>query len=197
MKDSLSYPDVRVVRTRTALREAMLDLLQEQAYDAINVKEIAIQAGVNRVTFYNHYSSKDELLSEILEEKLEEYRSLIDEFSPILDREQLPGAHERFIRLNYEYIGRNAKVYKMLLSDRFPAYRNRFESHMGDIVRDVIRKSGKRLVDDGSLEFLVDFHIGGTVQVMRNWIGNGLRPSADEMTRHIRMMSAGFYAYFV
>ena len=52
------YPDIRVVRTRKALREALIDLLQDAPYELVQVTEIAQKALINRVTFYNHYASK-------------------------------------------------------------------------------------------------------------------------------------------
>jgi len=54
--------DRRSVRTRTALRDALLSLLAEQGWDAIGVQDICERADVARSTFYLHYTGKDELL---------------------------------------------------------------------------------------------------------------------------------------
>ena len=53
----------------TALRmdEALLALLEEKDLEYITVKEICHQAGVNRSTFYLHYETIADLVSETLE----------------------------------------------------------------------------------------------------------------------------------
>ena len=53
----------------TALRmdEALITLLEEKDLEYITVKEICHQAGVNRSTFYLHYETIADLVSETLE----------------------------------------------------------------------------------------------------------------------------------
>ena len=55
-------PDPRVRRTQHSLREAFLELVLEQGFEAVRVSEVITRAGVNRATFYRHYRSKRDLL---------------------------------------------------------------------------------------------------------------------------------------
>ena len=57
--------DARVVRTRNALRQAMIDLAAECALDAITVRAIAARAGVGYATFFRHYVDKEALLADV------------------------------------------------------------------------------------------------------------------------------------
>ncbi len=59
--------DRRVQRTRTALYDALVELIREGSYDAIRVDDILRRANVGRSTFYDHFRSKDELLERSLE----------------------------------------------------------------------------------------------------------------------------------
>jgi AcrR family transcriptional regulator len=54
--------DAREARTKRAINEAFVALLQRRAYDGIRVSDIARKSGVGRATFYAHYASKDALL---------------------------------------------------------------------------------------------------------------------------------------
>lgn len=57
--------DPRIVRTRRLLLEAFSQLLDEESsVRRISIQKITERAGVNRVTFYAHFTDKDELLSE-------------------------------------------------------------------------------------------------------------------------------------
>jgi AcrR family transcriptional regulator len=53
--------DKRVQRTRELLEKALIELINEQGYDAVTVQDIVNRANLGRTTFYLHYQSKDEL----------------------------------------------------------------------------------------------------------------------------------------
>ena len=54
--------DARVRRTRDALGDALVALMQEKPFDTITVQDVLDRAHVSRSTFYSHYSDKDDLL---------------------------------------------------------------------------------------------------------------------------------------
>ncbi|HEY4380816.1 MAG TPA: TetR/AcrR family transcriptional regulator [Acidobacteriaceae bacterium] len=54
--------DPRIRRTRLALQQALGKLLETAEFDKISVQEVAEAAGVNRATFYDHYTDKFDLL---------------------------------------------------------------------------------------------------------------------------------------
>jgi len=60
--------DRRSQRTRTAVRQAMLELITERGWDAVAVQDICERADIGRSTFYTHYPSKDDLLLGSLED---------------------------------------------------------------------------------------------------------------------------------
>ena len=63
--------DPRIVRTQLSLQQALLDLATEHELADITVADIADRAGVNRSTFYQHYSDKETLLADALDAAVE------------------------------------------------------------------------------------------------------------------------------
>lgn len=59
--------DRRSLRTRSALRDALIELITERGWDEIAVQDICVQANIGRSTFYLHYPNKDALLQGGLE----------------------------------------------------------------------------------------------------------------------------------
>ncbi len=57
--------DVRIQRTKNAIKEAFLDLKQKKPVEKITVTELTRQAGINKATFYLHYSDIYALSDEI------------------------------------------------------------------------------------------------------------------------------------
>jgi AcrR family transcriptional regulator len=56
--------DRRIQRTRNALRTALMTLMVERGWDAIDVQALCDRADIGRSTFYQHYSNKEELLKQ-------------------------------------------------------------------------------------------------------------------------------------
>lgn len=55
----------RIALTKKLLQEGLLRLLEMKTLDKISVTELCRESGINRATFYNHYNSPQELLSDI------------------------------------------------------------------------------------------------------------------------------------
>ncbi len=63
--------DRRVLRTRDALGDALVALMQERNFDEITVQDVLDRAGVGRSTFYVHYRDKDDLFLSDVEDFFE------------------------------------------------------------------------------------------------------------------------------
>lgn len=57
------------LRTRDAILEAARQLFLRQGYHATGMREIAQETGISLSAVYNHFSSKEEILQEILAER--------------------------------------------------------------------------------------------------------------------------------
>ena len=64
MSDHLAehHLDPRIRRTRKRLKDALQLLLEAQSFNEISITDICTQADIARVTFYQHYESKEALL---------------------------------------------------------------------------------------------------------------------------------------
>lgn len=55
--------DRRVERSRELLLDALVSLLMERGYERLTIQNLLDRAGVGRATFYAHFQSKEDLLS--------------------------------------------------------------------------------------------------------------------------------------
>lgn len=60
--------DLRIQRTQKSIKQAFFDLIEEEGFDHISVKDITERAMISRNTFYLHYSDKFDLLNKICDE---------------------------------------------------------------------------------------------------------------------------------
>ena len=60
--------DNRKNKTKTAIKQAFTELLQEKSFEKITVTEITKRANIGRKTFYLHYSCIDDIIRGIEED---------------------------------------------------------------------------------------------------------------------------------
>src|SRR5215208_6675732 len=54
--------DPRVKRTRGLILQSFMEILPEKGFQAVSVQDITDKAGINRATFYAHFTDKYQLL---------------------------------------------------------------------------------------------------------------------------------------
>ena len=73
--------DRRVQRTRKLLRDALMNLIMEDGYDAISIQDITEKANLGRATFYLHFKDKDELLLDVMEQFIDDFMEQVPQIS--------------------------------------------------------------------------------------------------------------------
>lgn len=76
-KRSLNNTDRRVKRTKKALREALLSLLEKKPINEISVTELTNLADVNRATFYFYYTDLLDMLQQIQNETYQDFQEVV------------------------------------------------------------------------------------------------------------------------
>lgn len=69
----------RIALTRRLLQEGLLRLLAHEKLDRISVTALCKEAGINRATFYNHYTSPAALLCEMEKQLVSELEQITSE----------------------------------------------------------------------------------------------------------------------
>ncbi|WP_334183785.1 TetR/AcrR family transcriptional regulator [Novosphingobium sp.] len=119
-KKRISRPyDARAQRSRVALRDALLSLIEEREFGSITIKEITAAAGVSYPVFFRQFSSTDALLADVATEQVRQllgYSS--DAFDPRYD-----GRLEEMC----DYVHEHRKLWRPLLTGgASPAMRDEF-----------------------------------------------------------------------
>ncbi len=106
--------DQRAKLTRLLLQNAMLALLRQKPIQALTVKELCEQAGVNRGTFYLHYLDIYDLLEKMEDALLAELRELLAGASVLGPPSQSSGS---FIPALFRLFEKNREMCAILLGE--------------------------------------------------------------------------------
>lgn len=111
MKPRLSKPyDARAVKSRKALKQALLDLISQKPFDQIAIKDVTAAAGVSYPTFFRQFSSTEHLLEYIAGE---EVRQLFLLAEPGLET----GSTRAALRAQCEYVAARRELWSTLLNE--------------------------------------------------------------------------------
>jgi len=100
--------DARQVRSRKALNEALLSLLEEKPFDQLTIREISSRAGTGYATFFRHYETKEALLGDVASEEI---AGLLAMVVPMMDEESYTSTHALCV-----YVSEHRKLWSALLA---------------------------------------------------------------------------------
>lgn len=93
----MNKSESKYFNTAIKMDEAFISLLQKKDFDYITIKEICSCAGVNRSTFYLHYETTRDLLTEAFD-AFTSFRNMFRHlFNPILERFSFPEEERGYI----------------------------------------------------------------------------------------------------
>ncbi len=82
----MNFTDLRIIKTRERLQNAMLELLRSKELKTITVKEICTLAGISRNAFYQHYGYKEDLYDQMVAQATEKIRNSLVPVVPDVSR---------------------------------------------------------------------------------------------------------------
>lgn len=176
---SVRRADPRARRTRAQLMAALVELATHRDLDEISISELAAEAGVNRATFYLHYSDKEGLLLDAISEVTEEISlgAAAASGEELIDADQAPSHTLTF----FAELDRHAALYRRVLG---PAGSPAVVAHLRDGIQGAIteemhhRSAGR--IDDRSISRVGAFVAGGVIAAATTWLDDDDRPPADE-----------------
>lgn len=68
----MAKQDIRVERSKDAIKKAFVELMKRRTYEEITVKDLAEEARINRKTFYAHYETKQMLFETMMREMFDD-----------------------------------------------------------------------------------------------------------------------------
>ncbi|MCI8886470.1 MAG: TetR/AcrR family transcriptional regulator [Hungatella sp.] len=154
--------DLRVRRTRAAIRGSFRQMLLEMDYEQITIQELTQRANINRRTFYLHYSSLNELLDEIMEEIAQSYLLQAQHMSGLSDSSEI-------IRSFILYIsGQDALHEKIMCNRNFRYISDRVSQKLNETSKEHTHYMN---FTDPYIKNLLVFYLNTTtLEMYRRWV---------------------------
>lgn len=185
-----SISDLRVIKTRRLIKNALIELMAEKEVSAITITELSEKALINRKTFYRHYGAVTEVVTEIENEILSEFaEALRNANKSCLDIGGIVADISELLVRRREYFAKMTKLNPDLFSKgRIKAMLRR--------AMEVSLKSGGALMDRETLAAASQFAVSGVLSLYAEWFDNGCHGNLDHVTDVAKhMIISGLSAY--
>lgn len=161
------YVDPRVIRTKEAIRKALVSLIVERNYNKITITDITLRAGLARPTFYLHYATKEDVLKEIYTETLV---PLYWEHMQIWKNTRDDNARAGFLESSFLWHQKNKALMTALLrAGQIEFIINNAEMATKVHLENLLELYGVQLEPE-MFDLLVQYIAGGYSRILIDWI---------------------------
>ncbi len=170
-------------RMKEQIAASLKRLLETKPLTKISIREIADACHINRGTFYYHFQDIYSVVKWILEKETYSY---IDACAALL-------TYEDAVRFILSYARSNRYIVKCAL-DTFAIeeLKHFFHKDIRRTIKNTIEKiASDRQVSNEYLDFLADFYTYALVNLLIEWIKNGMKEDDDTIVRRIRTVVSG------
>ena len=180
--------DRRIARTQQALRDALVELVEDRGLDAVSVGDLCAAADITRGTFYNHFKDKEALVEafegqvldglDAFQERMADL-SLPELAKCVALKKPLPLLVEMFDYLR----GEGAFLHALLGSGGDAAFAPRIrDSVCTNLVQSILHKRYRQSADP-FVAYYVSFYASAYLGVITRWIETGMAETSEDMAR--------------
>jgi len=183
--------DLRVKRTRKLLRDALVELVREQGFEAMTVSDLSERAMINRATFYRHYRDKHDLLARCMDDVMDALQS---QLRPPLSKsgEMDHDAPAANLEALLTHVAEYADFYRLMLGRAETAV---FSDRIREYMRQVTSDRMQLMMDRNTIqpvvpvELILDFFASAYVGAVTWWVRQGCPGTIQEMVDYLLILT--------
>ncbi len=180
--------NLRLRRTQKLLREALIELIEEQGFDTLTVREITERAMVSRAAFYRNYQDKYDLVEQIFAEAMQSLFNAVSETSTV----HSPQIWVRF----FEHIAKYDRLYRALLGRKGSPW---FVLKMRASLIDLVKKFGSLPLTDQPIypvsdEFVPNLMATMLVEAVTWWLEQEKPYPPEEIARRCVSLAGAIFS---
>lgn len=178
MKEMQKKIDRRVIKTKKAIRGALMEIVEDKDLNKITMKEIAERADVDRKTVYNYYASAQDILDEIEDEAVAELEELTRDLQ--YNPENPLAVFEVLTALLVSKLEVYTHLMRMELNSRLIL---KMISYLRDKVRETISRS--KDIKPERVELVTEYVTAGLFSAYRYWFNAEEKCSLKEFSEDV------------
>ena len=151
--------------------DAMIQLLQKKSFDAITVTEICRTAGIQRSTFYAHYSDPYELLQDMANQALKSFWAYWEAHVP---QNHEPKINKENVKVFFSYVQEHQEQVRVLFTEPPTVFWEPILNWLMECMKPITK-------GPEHIRYTAIFYLSGVVNVASRWLYTGCQESVDSL----------------
>lgn len=186
IKNVMNKNESKYFNTAVKMDKAFLALLEKKDFPYITVKEICEEAGVNRSTFYLHYETLEDLLSESMEYMNEHFLAYMKQDTDVFitNIKECPLSELYLITPKYltPYLNYIKEHKRLFLTATKNTKALRLEESYDKMFQFVFIPILERYqVSDEYRKYLMAFYVQGLMAIITQWLKNDCKDTIEQI----------------
>ena len=179
-KGEIMKTDLRIIKTKEALRSALLSVLKQKPLESISVSELCRVAKVNRGTFYLHYETVIALFAEYFREITLDLDKAYMEPYRFVQELDLAKLNPKRIKI-FSHFDKYQSFYSIVFSPNVPMqyYYELFDTIKGLMQRNQYPEEITR--QNIQIELSASYSANAIIGLVLHWFRDGFKLTVDEM----------------
>ena len=184
MSNKQNHPiDRRITKSKQALMDALLSLMQTKEFKKITVTDIVKTANLNRGTFYKHYEYKEDILDEIVDDVIADLISSYREPYKNTETFELKTLTSSAIKI-FEHVSHKKEFYSLMVKSNALSG---LQSKLCDVLKEVTLKDLKGVQFNPKInrELQASFYVHAMLGMITEWINHGFEYDSNYMSEQL------------
>ncbi|MFC4807803.1 TetR/AcrR family transcriptional regulator [Paenibacillus sp. GCM10023250] len=173
--------DRRILKTRQAIQNALIELMAEKDFEQITINDISQKADLNRGTLYLHYADKYDLLDQCIKDHLNQ---MVNHCVLSHTEEQCSDIVQSPLPL-FQYLEKHYLFYSSMLSNKgLICFREQLVSMVKSGIEERLKVEGFR--GESKPEVAIQYMTSAFVGVVEWWINTNMPFTPKEMAKQLK-----------
>ena len=178
--------DLRVIKTKANLYEALVHLLQIKTIDKISISELCKEANINRGTFYLHYADISMLFDDYFQTVTEDLK--IAYYEPyILTGNKIENLKAEMVRI-FHHVDKYKLFYSVVFNKKAPLM---YYYQLFDILKEYL---SEQLEDEDAtlMSYKSSYQADAIIGIIIEWVKRDFKESVTDLNEIIMKITKGF-----
>lgn len=171
--------DLRIVKTKKLLYEALIELLKTNSFEDLKVSDICEKALINRSTFYAHYEDKYDLMATFIKDVTKSLEKELEANHNISNTREY---YIEMLSIFLDHVSQKKDFYSSIVI-------NNKNSVIMDMIYDILNKDIIKHLENNNvtipLDIISNFYLGAVVNVAMELFCNSNKYTKEEIIKYI------------
>lgn len=187
------------------MQNALIELVEQKKFDEITISDICRLAGVNRSTFYSHYSNKIELLEEVerdmilafkedISSTFRQVQNHVDNIDQLSERPDFYDGNllldDHTLTAYLSFVKEHRQIFRVY-NDKKSLFHNK--EHFYLFKNLLFKKAFRSFTEltDTDITYISLYYLAGIEAIVEQWINTDCNETEEEICRIIRFCILG------